>query len=43
VVRVARAIADLDAAEEVRISHIAEALQYRTLDRRTATLETASG
>lgn len=33
VVRVARTIADLDAAAEVRIPHIAEAIEYRTLDR----------
>jgi magnesium chelatase family protein len=30
--RVARTIADLDAAPSVRAGHIAEALQYRYLD-----------
>jgi len=33
VVRVARAIADLDGAELVTTAHVAEALQYRVLDR----------
>ena len=32
--RVARTIADLDGAAEVNIKHLAEALQYRFLDRR---------
>ena len=31
--RVARTIADLEAAEEIGTSHITEAVQYRTLDR----------
>jgi magnesium chelatase family protein len=31
--RVARTIADLDASQEVRASHLGEALQYRLLDR----------
>jgi len=39
VIRVARTIADLDAAREVRLPHVAEALQYRTLDRGNAALE----
>jgi magnesium chelatase family protein len=34
VVRVAQAIADLDGAPAVQAQHLAEALQYRTLDRR---------
>ena len=31
--KVARTIADLDHAEEVTAKHLAEAVQYRTLDR----------
>lgn len=36
VVRIARAIADLDAADLVTTSHVAEAIQYRFLDRHPA-------
>lgn len=34
VLRVARTIADLDGADEIHTQHVAEALQYRALDRR---------
>jgi magnesium chelatase family protein len=35
IIKVARTVADLEAAPEIRVEHLAEAINYRSLDKGT--------
>lgn len=41
IIKLARTIADLEAAEEIGAAHLAEAVQYRNLDRQVMVEEEA--
>jgi magnesium chelatase family protein len=36
ILKIARTVADLDGAEDLSTTHVSEAIQYRSLDRRKA-------